>query len=141
MSRIMAVDYGDVRTGVALSDPLGKIPGSTWVLTQTGKKLAAAIAALAREHGAETVVVGCPRNMDGSFGPRAQKSIEFAKSLENRGLRVAMRDERLTTVDAHGILRRQGIGGKARKGIVDAVAASLILQDYLDFRNNSDSPI
>jgi putative Holliday junction resolvase len=134
MSRIMAIDYGDVRTGIALSDLTGTLTGQTGVLTLTGKKLIASVAETARLHGVETVVVGCPRNMDGSYGPRAQACTDFAELLEARGLTVVLRDERLTTVRAHGILREHGKDARKRKQNVDAVAASLILQEYLDYR-------
>jgi len=105
--RIMAVDYGDVRTGVALSDITGTLAGDARTLTLTGKALVNAIAELAQSENAGTVVVGCPRNMDGSYGPRAMKTIDFTEKLKNRGLPVVLRDERLTTVSAHAILNAQ----------------------------------
>ena len=138
--RVMAVDYGNVRTGVALSDLTATLAGQALVLTQTGKALVARLVELAHESDAAVVVVGCPRNMDGSYGPAAQKSQTLAAKLEEAGLRVILRDERLTTVDAHKILSMNDRRGSDRKAKVDAVAASLILQNYLDFLNNSVNP-
>ncbi len=141
MSRIMAVDYGDVRTGVALSDLTGSLAGQAQTLTLQGKALLTQLVALAQDNDVSEVVVGLPRNMDGSHGARAQLCQEFAQKLRNRGLQVVLRDERLTTVSAIGILNQHNVRGKERKGKIDAVAATLILQDYLDFRNNSVTPI
>jgi len=133
MSRIMAIDYGDARTGVALSDLTGTLAGQAQTFTLTGKALLNALTALAKDNQVGTVVVGLPRNMDGSLGPRAQVSQDFAQKLTGRGLTVVLRDERLTTVSAHNILKDNGRSGKRRKPVVDAVAATLILQEYLDF--------
>ena len=97
--------------------------------------MAEQIASLAREHGAEELVLGHPRNMDGTRGPRAEKAEALAELLrEVAGLPVILWDERRTTIDAHQILFNQGKDGRKRKKIVDAMAASLILENYLDFK-------
>lgn len=131
--RVMAVDYGDARTGIAISDPFGMIAGEVFVIREwDAEKLAERIAGEAKARGAERLVVGYPRNMNGTPGPRAEKSEAFSKLLEQvSGLPVALWDERRTTVDAHRILTEAGKHGQKRKNTVDAVAASLILEGYL----------
>ena len=139
----MALDYGDVRTGVAVSDAGGMLVGYTAVLQGRDRaQVAEQAARLARERGVEAIVVGLPRNMDGTEGARAQLCREFAGLMEeNTGLPVALWDERRTTVEAHQILHATGKRMKQHKRNVDAVAASLILEGYLarirqgDFRN------
>ncbi len=131
--KVMALDYGDARTGVAFSDSLGLLAGETAVLPSWNhSRLLAEVLDLARSRGADTVVLGLPRNMDGSEGPRAEKSRAFAAELEALGLKVTFVDERRTTVEAHGILSEAGKRGKKRKERVDAVAATLILETYLN---------
>ena len=134
--RVMAVDYGDARTGIAVSDLLCSIVGSTTVIhSRNQEKTIREIAALAKEKEVGEIVVGLPRNMDGSEGPRAQLCREFAEKLQQElGLPIAMWDERRTTVEAHQILSEHNYHGKKRKNTVDAVAASLILEGYLGFR-------
>ena len=134
--RIMAIDYGDARTGIAISDLLGSIVGSTAVIhSRNQEKTVEQICTLTRENGVEQLVVGLPRNMDGSEGARAQLCREFAAVLEEHtGLPVQLWDERRTTVEAHNILSAHNYHGKKRKNTVDAVAASLILEGYLAFR-------
>lgn len=134
--RIMAIDYGDARTGVALSDPTGLLAGQTFLIkSRKASVVLEELAALARKQGAEELVMGYPRNMDGTLGPRAEKYAAFAKKLEAAtGLPVVLWDERRTTVDAHRILGEQGIRAKQRKDKVDAVAAALILEGYLDWK-------
>lgn len=134
--RIMAIDYGDARTGVALSDPTGLLAGQTFLIkSRKAPVVLEELAALARKQGAEELVMGYPRNMDGTLGPRAEKYAAFAKELEAAtGLPVVLWDERRTTVDAHRILGEQGIRAKQRKDKVDAVAAALILEGYLDWK-------
>ena len=136
--RIMAIDYGDAHTGVAISDPTGLLTGFTTTITAyRPEAVAEQIAALAREHGAEELVLGHPRNMDGTRGPRAEKAEALAELLRERsGLPVVLWDERRTTIDAHRILFEAGQNGKKRKKTVDAVAASLILEGYLDLLRN-----
>ncbi len=131
--KVMALDYGDARTGVAISDSLGLLAGETAVLPSWNhQKLVEDVAALARDKGVDTVVLGLPRNMDGSEGPRAEKSRAFASELEGKGLTVVFVDERRTTLEAHGILSEAGKKGKKRRERIDAVAATLILETYLN---------
>lgn len=134
--KIMAIDYGDARTGAALSDAEGRIVGQTSVVpSYNTEKALAALAAMAEENGVERIVVGLPRNMDGSEGERAAICRAFAARLaEVSGHPVELWDERCTTVDAHRILSENGRFGKKRKERVDAVAASLILEGYLDYQ-------
>lgn len=135
MKRVMGIDYGDARTGVAISDLLRTIVGSTYVVrSRNTEKALEDILQLARQNDVDQIVVGLPKNMDGSEGPRAALCREFAQKLESlTGLPVAMWDERRTTVEAHNILSQHNYHGKKRKETVDAVAASLILSGYLDY--------
>ena len=136
MKKIMGVDYGDARTGIAISDLLCSIVGSTTVIhSRRDEKTIAEIQKLIQDNSIGEVVVGLPKNMDGSEGPRAEVCRAFAEQLkEATGLPVAMWDERRTTVEAHNILSEHNYHGKKRKNTVDAVAASLILEGYLAFR-------
>ena len=133
--RVLAIDYGDARTGIAISDIMGMIVGQTTVIhSRNAKKTADEIARIVKECGAEKLVMGFPRNMDGSEGPRADLYREFATLVEETtGMAVALWDERRTTVEAHNILSDCNYHGKKRKNTVDAVAASLILEGYLAF--------
>lgn len=135
--RIMAIDYGDARTGVALSDLMGTIVGSTTVIhSRNREKTMEELKKIAAETGAEEIVMGFPRNMDGTEGPQAELYRDFARDLaEVLGKEVRLWDERRTTVEAHQILSDHNYHGKKRKNTVDAVAASLILEGYLAFRN------
>ena len=132
--RIMAIDYGDARTGVALSDPTGFLAGQTFLIKSRKQEVVLEeLAALVQRQGAQELVMGYPRNMDGTLGPRAEKYAAFARRLEEAtGLPVALWDERRTTVDAHRILGEQGVRAKNRKDKIDSVAATLILEGYLD---------
>ena len=136
MKKIMGIDYGDARTGVALSDLPCTIVGSTTVVpSRNTEKAIADIVRIARDNLVGEIVVGLPRNMDGTEGPRAVLCREFADKLhEATGLPVVMWDERRTTVEAHNILSQHNYHGKKRKETVDAVAASLILEGYLNSR-------
>lgn len=136
MKRIMGIDYGDARTGIAISDLLCSIVGSTTVIhSRNAEKTLAHIAQLVKEHDVGQLVMGLPKNMDGSEGPRAELCREFALRVEAAtGLPVTLWDERRTTVEAHNILSAHNYHGKKRKDTVDAVAASLILEGYLAFR-------
>ena len=136
MYKIRGIDYGDARTGVAISDLLCSIVGSTCVVPSRNREKALAdIVRLAKENNVGEIVVGLPKNMDGTEGVRAELCGEFAEILkEATGLPVAMWDERRTTVEAHNILSQHNYHGKKRKNTVDAVAASLILEGYLAFR-------
>ena len=136
MKRIMGIDYGDARTGIAFSDLLCSIVGSTTVIhSRKPEKTMAEIVKLVGENEVGEIVMGLPKNMDGSEGPRAELCREFARQVrEATGLEVTLWDERRTTVDAHRILFESGKNAKKRKKTVDAVAASLILEGYLDFK-------
>lgn len=131
--RILAIDYGDARTGVAISDPTGMLAGFTTVIqSRKADFVASEIAWLAKEHSAEELVMGFPRNMDGTEGPRADLYRAFAKQVEEAaGMPVILWDERRTTIEAHNILHESGKRMKRHKENVDAVAASLILEGYL----------
>ena len=133
--RVLAIDYGDARTGIAISDALGMIVGQTTVIhSRNAQKTAQEIARLQKESGAERLVMGFPRNMDGSEGPRADLYRSFAALVEEVcGMPVVLWDERRTTVEAHNILSDCNYHGKKLKNTVDAVAASLILEGYLAF--------
>lgn len=134
--RIMGIDYGDARTGVAISDLTCTIAGSAAVVpSRNTEKAIADIVRLAKENQVGEIVVGLPRNMDGTEGARAELCRAFAEKLkEATGLPVAMWDERRTTVEAHNILSQHNYHGKKRKDTVDAVAAALILEGYLAFK-------
>ena len=133
--KIMGIDYGDARTGVAISDLLCSIVGSTFVVpSRNTEKAIADIVKLCKDNMVGQIVVGLPRNMDGTEGARAELCRQFAAQLgEATGLPVTMWDERRTTVEAHNILSQHNYHGKKRKNTVDAVAASLILEGYLNF--------
>ena len=134
--RIMAIDYGDARTGVALSDPTGFLAGQTFLIKSRKQEVVLEeLAALVQRQGAHELVMAYPRNMDGTLGPRAEKYAAVARRLEEAtGLPVALWDERRTTVDAHRILGEQGVRAKNRKDKIDSVAATLILEGYLDWK-------
>ena len=134
--RIMAIDYGDARTGVAISYPTGLLAGFTTVIhSRKPEAVAAELARLVREHRVEELVMGFPRNMDGTEGPRAELYRAFAEQVEAAcGLKPVLWDERRTTVEAHSILHASGKRMKNHKKTVDAVAATLILEGYLTFK-------
>lgn len=138
--RIMAIDYGDARTGVAISDPTGLLAGFTTVIhSRKPEAVAAELARLVREHRVEELVMGFPRNMDGTEGPRAELYRAFAGQVEAAcGLKPVLWDERRTTVEAHSILHASGKRMKTHKKTVDAVAATLILEGYLTFKRSRD---
>lgn len=135
--RIMAIDYGDARTGVAISDALGMLAGFTTVISSWRQEtVVEQLMRLVQEHQVEELVLGHPKNMDGSAGEKAQKCEALAELLkEKTGLPVTLWDERLTTVDAHRILRQNGRKTVKHKKNVDAVAATLILEGYLGYRD------
>jgi len=129
----MAIDYGDARTGLAVSDPTGTIAGEAWTVKEGRPKvLASIIAEEAKRRDVGTLVLGCPRNMDGTLGPRAEKSMELKALLEELSdITVKLWDERRTTIAAHDILHANGRRMKDHRAKVDAVAATLILEGYL----------
>ena len=136
--RIMAIDYGDAHTGVAISDTTATLAGySTVIDAYRPEVVADRVAALAKEHGVEELVLGHPINMDGTRGPRSEKAQAMKALLEETtSLPVVLWDERRTTIDAHQILFSSGKNAKKRKKVVDAVAASLILEGYLTYKKN-----
>ena len=135
---IMSVDYGDVRTGVAVCDKNEILASPVTVITDSNAdSLADKITSFAKDYRAEMFVVGLPKNMDGSEGFRAEACREFAATLkENSGLETELYDERLTTVSAHNALNATNTRGKKRKAVVDAVSAVMILEDYMARRKN-----
>ncbi len=130
---ILSVDYGDVRTGIAVCDKMEILASPVTVITQSYEpKLIAEIEKIISQHKPELIVVGLPKNMDGSSGERAEKCKKFADALSERtGIKTIMVDERLTTVSAHRALNVTNVRGNKRKGIVDAVSAVMILESYL----------
>ena len=134
--RIMAVDRGDVRTGIAISDNSEFLASPvTTIKEYNDERLADKVAALAKEHGAGEIIVGLPINMNGTFGPSAEKCQAFGVLLRERvSCPVIMWDERSTTVTAHQILSANDVRGKKRKAVVDTVAAVVMLEAYLAYR-------
>ena len=136
---IMSVDLGKARTGIAISDSGESFAFPKTVITEYNtEKLIKKVAALAGEYGAELIVVGYPKNMDGSLGSRAEECKEIAKKIgATSGKETVLWDERCTTVSAHTALNFTDTRGKKRKEVIDAVAAVIILEDYLKFRKNN----
>ncbi|MCD7732991.1 MAG: Holliday junction resolvase RuvX [Oscillospiraceae bacterium] len=134
--KILAVDYGDARTGLASCDKGESIASPVGTISEWNReRLLQKIADKAHELGTELIVVGLPKNMDGSEGERADKCREFAAQLsELSGIETALWDERITTVEAIGILNETNVRGKKRKAVIDTVAATLILENYLEYR-------
>ncbi len=135
---ILAVDYGDVRTGLAVCDKNQILASPVGTITQKDPdRLMEGIATIAKERKAEFLVVGEPVNMDGSRGERAQKCAEFAKKLSEKcNLPYAMWDERCTTVMAHQALNVTNTRGKKRKAVVDSLSAVMILEGYMQRHPN-----
>ena len=131
--RVMAIDYGDQRIGLAVSDLLGLLCGEAWTMQEWDMERASSrIAEEAKAREVGTLVLGLPRNMDGSEGPRAEKSRAFRELLlRDTGLPVILWDERRSSIEAHAILHANGKKEKQHRRSVDAVAASLILEGYL----------
>ena len=134
--KIMAIDYGDAHTGIAISDYTETLSGySDTIQSRKQEEVLAGIQRLIADHGVQLLVLGYPRNMDGTEGPRAGTCAAFADVLRQAtGLEVILWDERRTTIDAHNILQRNGQNAKKRKKTVDAVAAALMLEGYLTRR-------
>lgn len=132
MGRILGIDHGDARIGIAMSDETAFL-ASPLTTVQAGKNAVNEIVTLIIEHDVEKIVIGLPLNMDGSFGPATEKVRRFsAKLAAKTDVPIVESDERLTTVTAHHNLREAGLDGKKRKGVVDMAAAQIILQDWLD---------
>ncbi len=135
---IMSVDLGLARTGIAMCDRSQTLAFPKMVISEHNPdRLVQKICELAQAENAERIVVGYPRNVDGSAGSRAQACAELAERIErSSGIDTVLRDERYTTVSAHIALNAADVRGKKRKNTVDAVAATIILQDYLDYLKN-----
>lgn len=133
---IMSVDYGDSRTGLAVCDKSEFLASPVGVIFEKYEpKVISSVIEKVNEHKAELLVVGLPRNMDGTYGERAEKCTSFAQQLKSAsGIDVVMWDERLTTVSAHRALNEVNVRGKKRKNLVDAVSAVMILEDYIASR-------
>ena len=137
--KIMAIDYGDAHTGVAISDRTGTLCGYSAVVTAyTPEAVLERLQAVIAEHGVTELVLGHPINMNGTRGVRAEKAEAFAERLRAAtGLPVTLWDERRTTIDAHNILAANGKRAKERKKTVDAVAAALMLEGYLTYQKKN----
>ena len=136
--RIMAIDYGDAHTGVAISDPTGFMAGTTTTIhSRKAEVVLEELCKIVEQYQVEELVMGFPRNMDGTEGPRADLYRAFAAKVEEAtGMSPVLWDERRTTIDAHRILFESGQNAKKRKKTVDAVAAALILEGYLTFKKS-----
>ena len=132
--RYLGIDYGDVRTGIAVSDPLGIMALGVGTVRATGRRvLLEEIKKYIAEYSASVLVLGLPVNMNGSEGERAEKVRDFARFLEEEtGLEVVLFDERCTTMEAHQILNLTDTRGQKRKNAVDTLSAQIILQNYMD---------
>ena len=131
--RIMGIDYGDARTGLAVSDEMNILVGEAWTLNEWNpERVADVIAQEAQKRNVGCLVLGLPKNMDGSEGPRAEKCRDFAELLRSKtDIELVMWDERRSSIEAHAILHANGKKEKKHRKTVDAVAASLILEGYL----------
>lgn len=137
MERILGLDVGDKYIGVAISDLLGlTAQGLTTINRESNVKDLGAIESLIKEHNINKMIVGLPKNMNGTIGPQGEKVQKFAKKLENKfGVEIIYVDERLTTVLAENLLIEADLSRKKRKKVIDKVAASYILQTYLDSKS------
>ena len=137
---IMSVDLGKSRTGIAVCDKTEFLASPyTVIFEKSPNKLPEKVAQAAKEVKAELIVVGLPKNMDGSEGESAQNARDIAKKIQDlTGLETVMQDERGTTITAHNFLNTTNTRGKKRKNVVDEVAATIILQDFLDKRKNKN---
>ena len=138
--KIMSVDFGDSRTGIAVCDKSEFLASPAGVIEEKNfEKCIEKTADAAKENGAEMIVVGHPKNMNGTIGERAEKCALFAQKLgEITDVPVELWDERNTTVSAHYYLNQTNTRGKKRKAVVDAVAATIILESYMEFRKNKE---
>lgn len=136
--RILGIDYGDVKIGIALSDPFGWTAQGLETIRYTQLKSALdKISAIIDEHKVEKIVIGMPKNMNGTMGPRTEKTFKFIDELKKRThIEIVTWDERLSTVSAENLLISGNVKRDKRKGIIDTVAAKFILQSYLDFLAN-----
>lgn len=136
MERILGIDYGVARTGVAVSDPLGfTAQGIGTIHSGKTEVILQKISEYVREYDAKIIVLGLPKNMNNTIGERGNACIEFGNLLkEKTSCEVIMWDERLSTVSAIGFLNETNTRGKKRKNVIDTVAATVILQNYLDYK-------
>lgn len=132
--RIMGIDYGDSRIGIAVSDPMGwTAQGLETITEKKQEKVFERLLELIKLYNVEKIVVGFPKNMNGTIGPRGELTHKFVENLRQKtGIEIVLWDERLTTVAAHRMLNETNVRGKKRKQVVDTVAAGYILQGYLD---------
>ena len=132
--KILGLDYGEARIGVAVSDALGMLANPLDTICEKNRQLQLEkVAQVAKEHCVEKIVVGNPKRMDGTIGHRAEYTEQFAEDLSQMlGIPYIMWDERLSSTEAHRILESGGVSGKKRKTKVDKIAAVIILQGYLD---------
>lgn len=139
--KIMGVDFGDSRTGIAMCDKSEFLASPLTVIFEKNfDRCLEKTAELAKSEKAELIVVGYPKNMNNTVGERAEKCALFGEKLkEMTGIEVVMWDERCTTVSAHNYLNEVNVRGKKRKNVVDAVAAVIILESYMGYRKNSGS--
>lgn len=135
---ILGIDFGDSRTGFAASDALGLTASTVETFKEKNmKKVALRAAELAKELGAEKIILGYPKNMNGTVGDRGKKSKKLAAEIRNLiDIPVILWDERLTTVSAHNLMNETNVRGQKRKDSVDKIAAAFILQSYLDSQRN-----
>ncbi|UHA74300.1 Holliday junction resolvase RuvX [Paenibacillus sp. 481] len=135
--KILGLDYGDRRIGVAVSDAFGWTAQGLEVITRRNDDAdLQRLEAIIKEHGVEAIVLGLPKNMNGTIGPRGEISLAFAETLKQLfGLPVHLWDERLSTVSAERTLIEADVSRKKRKQVVDKMAATIILQTYLDFES------
>jgi len=134
--RIMGIDYGDSRVGIALSDPLMiTAQGHTTLPNKVYGKMIESVVKIAKEHSVDRIVIGMPKNLNGTLGDRADVTQKFCDDLKAlvSDTEIILWDERLTTVQAAGILNVTNTRGKDRKNVIDTVAASIILQSYMDY--------
>lgn len=131
--RVLALDVGEKRIGVAVSDPLGlTAQGVETIFSKGRERDLSRIAELAAKYETNWLLVGLPRNMSGTIGPQAERILEFSRALEGTGYEVRHQDERLTTLMAHRTLQEGAVPGRKRREVVDKLAATYILQSFLD---------
>ena len=135
---ILSIDYGDVRTGIAVCDKSELLARPVTVIKERNPdRLADRVAETAKAEKAEMLLIGLPKNMDGSEGFRAEAARDFGEKLRLMGFSVEFRDERLTTMEAHRYLNYTDTRGNKRKATVDALSAVLILEDYIAYKKNT----
>ncbi len=133
--RIMGIDYGDSRVGIALTDLLGiTAQGLKTLPNKVYPKLLDSVSDIIKEHCVTKVVIGMPKNLNGTYGPRAEVTKSFAQDISQKcpEVEIVFQDERLTTVEATHFLNSTNTRGKSRKAVIDTVAAEIILQTYID---------